>query len=89
MFQNYIDIDNLDHLPKGEIEVAVKKVFFDTDIITNHKKTLIFNNERVSENPVFGLKSNICKESIFNNDYEKILCMFPCENIFHVEFKKP
>ena len=89
LFQNYIDIDNLDHLPKGEIEVAVKKIIFDTDIITNHKKTLIFNNERVSENPVFGLKSNICKESIFNNDYEKILCMFPCENIFHVEFKKP
>ena len=25
LFQNYIDIDNLDHLRKGKIEVAVKK----------------------------------------------------------------
>ena len=49
---------------KGEIEVAVKKIIFDTYIITNHKKTLIFKNERMSESPVFVLKSNICKESI-------------------------
>ena len=38
---------------------------------------------------MFALKSNICKESTFNNAYEKILCMFPSENIFHFEFKNP
>ena len=37
LFQNYIDIDNLEYLPMGEIEVAVKKLIFDTDITTNHK----------------------------------------------------
>ena len=72
LFQNYIDIDNLGYLPKGEIEVAVKKIILDTDITTNHKKSLIFNNKRISENPVFALKSNICKESTFNIAYEYV-----------------
>ena len=40
LFQNYIYIDNLEYLPRGEIEVAVKKIIFDTDITTNHKKSL-------------------------------------------------
>ena len=26
LFQNYIDIDNLEYLPNGDIEVAVKKI---------------------------------------------------------------
>ena len=26
-FKNYIDIDNLDYLPDGDIEVAVKKLY--------------------------------------------------------------
>ena len=26
-FKNYIDIDNIDYLPDGEIEVAVKKLY--------------------------------------------------------------
>ena len=27
MFQNYINIDNLEYLPEGDIEVSVKKFF--------------------------------------------------------------
>ena len=27
MFKNYIDVDNLDYLPNGEIEVGVKNFF--------------------------------------------------------------
>ena len=27
MFENYIDIDNLEYLPEGDIEVGVKKIF--------------------------------------------------------------
>ena len=89
MFQNYIDIDNLEYLPEGDIEVAVKKIIFDTDATTNYKNSLIFFNERTTENPVYELKSSICKESIFNEVYDKILCIFQSENIFHVTFKNP
>ena len=35
------------------------------------------------------MKSSICNESIFNGTYDKILCVFPSENIFHVTFKNP
>ena len=42
LFQNYINIDNLEYLPRDEIEVAVKKIIFDTDITTNHKKIIDF-----------------------------------------------
>ena len=52
MFQNYIDIDNLEYLPEGDIEVAVKKIIFDTDASMNYETTLIFYNERMTENPV-------------------------------------
>ena len=48
---------------------------------------MIFYNERTTDNPVFALKSNISKKSIFNGKYDKILCLFPSENIFHVTFK--
>ena len=34
MFQNYIDIDNL---PEGDIEVAIKKIIFDTDATVNYE----------------------------------------------------
>ena len=37
-FKNYIDIDNLDYLPDGDIEVAVKKIIFDIDVKLEHKK---------------------------------------------------
>ena len=89
LFQNYIDIDNLEYLPKGDIEVAVKKIIFDTDVKNNHKDSLIFRNQRSNEHPILALKSNICRDSPFNNTYEKVLCMFTSENIFHVEFKSP
>ena len=36
MFQNYIDIDNLEYLPEGDIEVAVKKIIFDTEATVNY-----------------------------------------------------
>ena len=86
LFQNYIDIDNLEYLPEGDIEVAVKKIIFDTDATINYETSLIFYNERTTDNPVYALKSSICKESIFNGTYDKILCVFPSENIFHVKF---
>ena len=35
------------------------------------------------------MKSNICKESVFNNSYDNILCIFNTENKFYIEFKKP
>ena len=35
------------------------------------------------------MKSSICKESIFNGIHDKILCVFPSENIFHVKLKNP
>ena len=89
MFQNYIDIDNLEYLPEGDIEVAVKKIIFDTDATVNYETSVIFYNERTTDNPVYALKSSICKESIFNGTYDKILCVFPSENIFHVTFKNP
>ena len=36
LFQNYIDIDNLEYLSEGDIEVAVKKIIFDTDATVNY-----------------------------------------------------
>ena len=42
MFQNYIDIDNLEYLPEGDIEVAVKNIICDTDATINYEKSLIF-----------------------------------------------
>ena len=77
MFQNYIDIDNLQYLPDGEIEVAVKEIIVDAHTLTS-----------LNNNKVLALRSNICKESVFNNRFENILRMFNSENIFHVEFKK-
>ena len=44
MFQNYIDIDNLQYLPDGEIEVAVKEIIFDA-ITNENKKTLIYGTD--------------------------------------------
>ena len=44
MFQNYIDIDNLEYLPEGDIEVAVKKIIFDTDASVNDEMSAIFYN---------------------------------------------
>ena len=40
-FKNYIDIDNLDYLPDGDIEVAVKQIIFDIDVKIEHKASLI------------------------------------------------
>ena len=62
LFQNYIDIDNLEYLPKGDIEVAVKKIIFDNDVNNNHRNSLIFRNKRSTENPILALKSNICRD---------------------------
>ena len=42
MFQNYIDIDNLEYLPEGDIEVAVKKIIFDTEATVNYENSVIF-----------------------------------------------
>ena len=44
-FKNYIDIDNLDYLPQGEIEVAVKKIIFDIDV---KDKTSLKVNDKTS-----------------------------------------
>ena len=49
MFQNYIDIDNLEYLPEGDIEVAVKKIIFDTDATVNYETSMIFYNERTTD----------------------------------------
>ena len=65
MFQNYIDVDNLEYLPDGEIEVAVKEIILDADAnINNMKKTLIAGNTGLNNNKVMALKSNICKEGM-------------------------
>ena len=65
MFQNYIDVDNLEYLPDGEIEVAVKEIILDADAnINNMKKTLIAGNTGLNNNKVLALRSNICKESV-------------------------
>ena len=50
---------------------------------------MIFFNERTTDNPVYALKSSICKESILNGTFVKISCAFQSENIFHVTFKNP
>ena len=36
-FKNYIDIDSLNYLPDGDIEVAVKQIIFDIDVKFNMK----------------------------------------------------
>ena len=41
-FKNYVDIDNLDYLPDGDIEVAVKRIIFDIDVKINHKILFYF-----------------------------------------------
>ena len=86
-FKNYIDIDNIDYLPDGEIEVAVKKFIFDIDVKIEDKTSLIYMNKRSAENPILALRSTICKVSPFNDRYDNILCMFNSENIHEVEFK--
>ena len=88
-FKNYIDIDNLDYLPDGDIEVAVKKIIFNIDVKIEHKKALIYMNKRYAQNPILVLRSDICKVSPFNNTYDNILCIFTSENIHQVEFKSP
>ena len=45
-FKNYIDIDNLDYLPDGDIEVAIKRIIFDIDVKINHKNALIYGGTR-------------------------------------------
>ena len=87
-FKNYIDIDNLDYLPDGDIEVAVKRIIFDIDVKINHKNALIYGATRKSTRPILALQSSICTNSPFNNRYDKILCMFTSENIHIVEFKR-
>ena len=84
MFQNYADIDNLEYLPEGDIEVAIIKNILDTDATVNYQTPVILYNERTTDNPVYALKSSICKKSIFNGTYNKIVYAFPFENIFHV-----
>ena len=88
-FINYIDIDNLDSLPDGDIEVAVKQIIFDIDVKIEKKTSLIYMNERYAENPILALRSGICKVSPFNDRYDNILCIFTSKNIHHVEFKSP
>ena len=41
-FKNYVDIDNLNYLPDGDIEVAVKRIIFDIDVKINHKILFYF-----------------------------------------------
>ena len=88
-FKNYIDIDNSDYLPDGDIEVAVKKIIFDIDVKLEHKTALIYMNKRYAENPILALRSSICKNSPFNDRYDNLLCMFTSENIHQVQFKTP
>ena len=85
-FKNYIDIDNIDYLPDGGIEVAVKKIIFDIDVKIEHKTSLIYMNKRSAENPILALQSTICMVPPFNDRYDNILCMFNLENIHQVEF---
>ena len=54
-FKNYIYIDNLDYLPDGDIEVAVKRIIFDIDVNINHKNALIYGTTRKSTNPILAL----------------------------------
>ena len=75
-FKNYIDIDNLRYLPKGPIEVAVKRIMFDSADINSSQGTL-------------ALKSDLCRESAYNGKYEKILCTFQVRGMHHVEFNSP
>ena len=75
-FKNYIDIDNLRYLPKGPIEVAVKRIMFDSSDIDSSQGTL-------------ALKSDLCRESAYNGKYEKILCTFQVRDTHHVEFNSP
>ena len=75
-FKNYIDIDNLRYLPKGPIEVAVKRIMFDSADINSSQGTL-------------ALKSDLCRESAYNGKYEKILCTFQVRDTHHVEFNSP
>ena len=86
-----MDIDNLDYLPDGDIEVAVKKNIFDIDVKLEHKTALMYMNKRYAENPnpLLALRRSICKDSPFNDRYDNLLCMFTSENIHQVELKSP
>ena len=90
-FKNYIDIDNLNYLSNGDIEVAVKQIIFDIDVKNENSTSLIYGrtNKRTTNNPILALRSSICTNSPFNNRYDNILCMFTSENIHQVEFKSP
>ena len=75
-FIHYVDVDNLSYLPKDSIEVAVKRIIFDTSDIDG-------------TGSILALKSNICKESVYNDRFENILCIFQVRNKHHVESKSP
>ena len=89
-FSNTFDIDDIKSIPDGEIEVAIKHIFFDEENIEeNSNVTLIKKRQRVYGDKVLGIRSNICEASIVNCGYEKELCHFKVEKVHHFEFINP
>ena len=71
-FKNYVDVDNLSYLPKDSIEVSVRRIIFDPSDIDGTGQIL-------------ALKSNICKESVYNDKLENILYIFQIKNKHYVK----
>ena len=89
-FTNNFDVDDLNGIADGEIEVAIKNIYFDEENIEeNSKHSLIRNRPRVYGDKVLSIRSNICFSSIVNSQYEKELCQFKVDRDHHFEFVNP
>ena len=89
-FSNNFDIDDLKSIDNGEIEVAIKNIYFDEDNIEEKSRhSLIKNRPRVYGDKVLAIRSNICQTSILNCGYEKELCHFKVQKEHHFEFINP
>ena len=81
-FETYIHNQDLNYLPSGEIEVAIKSLTFDydlnLDLYLGKQKTL-------------ALKTNISYHSISSYGWDNIVCIFTIheEGIQQIEFENP
>ena len=89
-FSNNFDVDDLKSIDYGEIEVAIKNIYFDEEKIEEKSKhSLIRGRQRVYGDKVLAIRSNICGASILNCGYEKELCRFKVQKEHHFEFINP
>ena len=83
-FNTYFDIHKLDYLEDDNIEAAIKSITYDD-------RTIVSLPSDKTEK-VYGVKSNISDSTVYNSEYENIVCLFVgnrFNDVIHVDFKNP